>query len=772
MMKQGYMVLTYGSDLLTMNEILSFRVSAKASRSFKTDRLTAANANGILKLSNGCTGYSLKDKNKVKPDKTESGIGKSAKTRGQRYKRIKNGAKADISGSTRQHPLEEHERCQQSICKRCWSGLSKGFCHICNEYSSIDDSNPNSFIDSPKVFNLPPRPLTYSIESLNANPNIDNTPQEQSSHYQDPSENFAQNFSQSPPQINQNFRYGCGDSLDDFFCQRCTCEFCGNGAHYGYDCPPQVPFVYNQDPCFNQNYDNFPQTSPSFQQQYICCTCCRGTHETCQCDQFVFDEPYCANCGGLHETFQCQPINQNYYEPNPCYDSSYFGFDKIKPLQFPVIHQPPQEMSIQDIEDLKQQYLDEMKTLINEKDYRSGRIDIEIKINELKENFNEMSIEINKKKKLQQLEQVANLSTYPSRHFNSFCYDDDDDEEYTIAITPEKPVDSLIMEDEHLDTIPETESDEFIKSSVENLVPTPSESEDFSDIESECDVPDCDDSQTTNFSTFSNPLFDDSTSSDDESSHEEIDPHHFNAESDLIESLLNQDTSIVSSLKFDSLLEEFSGELIHINLISPENDEADSDPEEEIRLVEKLLYDNSSPRPPEELNSKNSDVVIAIFLTFISREDSDSLMEEIDIFLAPDESIPPGIENDDYDLEGDILFLEELLSNDSLSLPENESFHFKRYYDPSPPRPPAKLPDDDGIHFDIEPNTGILTAKVMDDISKHCVLMPSILPTHPTRCPVIDTLLPFSSENEIAPDYEDSRAHGFVLRSLELQSLT
>ncbi|GKE42016.1 hypothetical protein Tco_1469300 [Tanacetum coccineum] len=178
-------------------------------------------------------------------------------------------------------------------------------------------------------------------------------------------------------------------------------------------------------------------------------------------------------------------------------------------------------MSIQDMEDLKQQYLDEMKTLINEKDYRNGRIDIEIKINELKGNFNEMSIEINKKKKLQTLEQVANLSTYPSRHFNSFCYDDDDDEEYTIAITPEEPVDSLIMEDEHLDTILETESDEFIKSGVKNLVPTPSESEDFSDIKSECDVPDCDDSQTTNFSTFSHPLFDDSSSSDDESSHEE-----------------------------------------------------------------------------------------------------------------------------------------------------------------------------------------------------------------------------------------------------------
>ncbi|GJW16693.1 hypothetical protein Tco_0024129 [Tanacetum coccineum] len=78
------------------------------------------------------------------------------------------------------------------------------------------------------------------------------------------------------------------------------------------------------------------------------------------------------------------------------------------------------------------------------------------------------------------------------------------------------------MEDKHLDTIPETESDELIKSSVEDLVHTPSESKDFSDIESECDVPDCDDSQTTNFSTFSNPLFDDSTSRDDDSSHEEV----------------------------------------------------------------------------------------------------------------------------------------------------------------------------------------------------------------------------------------------------------
>nr|GFC56345.1 hypothetical protein [Tanacetum cinerariifolium] len=69
--------------------------------------------------------------------------------------------------------------------------------------------------------------------------------------------------------------------------------------------------------------------------------------------------------------------------------------------------------------------------------------------------------------------------------------DDDDDADYTIAIThvlsTEEPIDSLIMGDEHLDTIPTTESDEVIKSSVENLIQIPSESEGIP--EHMCDVP-------------------------------------------------------------------------------------------------------------------------------------------------------------------------------------------------------------------------------------------------------------------------------------------
>nr|GEY50674.1 hypothetical protein [Tanacetum cinerariifolium] len=171
-------------------------------------------------------------------------------------------------------------------------------------------------------------------------------------------------------------------------------------------------------------------------------------------------------------------MNQN------SYNSNSLGFDQPQPSQSPVIHQPPQELSIQEMEDLKQRYLDELKRLSNLK-YRD-----EIKIAELKENFNGMSIEIRKKEKLQQLEQWAYLSTHPSKRLNSFCYDDDD-EDYTIAVTPvlsaEEPDNSLSMRDEHLDTVPAAESDEFIKSSVKNLIPILSESEGIP--EHMCDVP-------------------------------------------------------------------------------------------------------------------------------------------------------------------------------------------------------------------------------------------------------------------------------------------
>nr|GEW53329.1 hypothetical protein [Tanacetum cinerariifolium] len=298
------------------------------------------------------------------------------------------------------------------------------------------------------------------------------------------------------------------------------------------------------------------------------------------------------------------------------------------------------------------------------------------------------------------------------------CCNDDDD--YNFAITTNKPVDSLSMGDEHLNTIPATDSNEFIKSCVENFVQNPSESEG----ENGCDVPAC-------FTTFLNVLFDadyefdsvnDQSLSDKDFPEKiflnhlfeeelipiKIDQHHHNAEFDLIESMLNRYSSIISSSsKIDSLLDEFAGELTLLKSIPPGIDETDCYFEKDTCLIERLLYNNSSPRPPKEFVSKSSNADIESFSPSpISIEDSDSLMEEINLFLTPDDPMPPGIEEDNDDSERDILIREELLDNYSLSLPVIESYHFDI---PSFSRPPAKPPDG---------NTGILNIKMMGDNSE------------------------------------------------------
>ncbi|GJW73905.1 hypothetical protein Tco_0133275, partial [Tanacetum coccineum] len=325
--------------------------------------------------------------------------------------------------------------------------------------------------------------------------------------------------------------------------------------------------------------------------------------------------------------------------------------------------------------------------------------------------------------------------------------------------------------------------DELINSSVKDLVYTPSESDGIS--KSECDVPDCDDSQTTNFSTFSNLLFDDSTSSDDKSSHEEViheisfktysnplfdldeeiissefNPIHnedldftlkndrFDTESYLLESLLNRDTLMASSPKIDSLLDEFAGELITIPLRIFNRED-----EEYISLLERLLYDNSSPCPPEDFHT-----IIESLPTFpIPVEDSDSLREEIDIFLGPDDSIPPGIESNDYDSEGD---------DNSTSLPEFESFHVDYpdlgdltidVVEDIPVDVPNILPTNPNLHmdFDLIPSHDDLGSDLnVSYQDRNKIYDPGIcIEVESTRflatlSPVIDTLLPFSSENE------------------------
>nr|GEV47127.1 hypothetical protein [Tanacetum cinerariifolium] len=356
-------------------------------------------------------------------------------------------------------------------------------------------------------------------------------------------------------------------------------------------------------------------------------------------------------------------MNQNFYNSNS------LGFDQTQPPQSPVIHQPPQEISIQEMEDLKQQYFDEMKRLINS-EYRD-----EIKIYKLKGNFN-----------------------------------------ITPSLSTEKPENSLNMGDEHLDTIPEIDSDEEIESSVKNLNLTPSESEDLFDYVREYDLPFCDNSPNFNndYEIFYYPLFDskdDYTSSDDESSSEEDvlvledldliplgnDNDHFNVESDLIESLLNKDTMITSP-KIDFILEEFAGEPALINPIPPGIAESKFDSKVNIRLIKKLLYDNSSPRSSEELNSEND----------FEKENSGSPTTHSNSSLYAsflfDFSInpfPPANRSDFY------VFTDELIP--FISPPEYDCFLFK-----------------------VEPNSRDYTKDVVEDISPTKEpQVHNALPTHP-----------------------------------------
>nr|GEX24714.1 hypothetical protein [Tanacetum cinerariifolium] len=300
------------------------------------------------------------------------------------------------------------------------------------------------------------------------------------------------------------------------------------------------------------------------------------------------------------------------------YNSNSLGFDQPQPPQSPVIHQPPQELSIQEMEDLKQQYLDELKRLSN-LEYRD-----EIKIAELKENFNGMSIEIRKKEKFLQQEQWAYLSTHLLKRLTSFYYDDDDDEDYTFAITPDEPIfsteepdNSLSMGDKHLDTIPAMKSDEVIKSSVENLIPIPSESEGIP--EHMCDVPSHDNSPPLDVSTdqiedFSesneevSSIDDDSFSLDNINYVEASPPDSEFVSSEVMDIVIPQvggiDDDILLTIKDDILREK----LLNVNLF--------------IAKIEAL---NANPTPSSDCKTKSSSTSL------------NSLLEETNTF---DNSLP------------------------------------------------------------------------------------------------------------------------------------
>nr|GEY32099.1 hypothetical protein [Tanacetum cinerariifolium] len=305
---------------------------------------------------------------------------------------------------------------------------------------------------------------------------------------------------------------------------------------------------------------------------------------------------------------------------------------------------------------------------------------------------------------------IQSLQNFRVVHKSSISFKDTSQISLIHSIVPiqstKEPKHLLSIGYKHLSITPETESDEVKESNADNLLPIPSKCEVTLEDEIKCDMP-AKDVCSPVFTTFSNSLFKDDdnfVSSDDESLPDEnvpaeefkiysnrlcdedeinfdnLDPHCFNVESDFVESLLNHDTFIDFSSKFD-----FSGELAHIK---PEIPKSDFDFEEEIRLIENLLYDNSFLRPPEELNVEIADTIIESIPLPIPVLDGNSQQEEIDIVSETDDVLPSSDDNDD-DLsndsllgEADLFLLDNLMPPGIENVtddPEGDIFFWKNY---------------------------------------------------------------------------------------------
>nr|GEW27453.1 reverse transcriptase domain-containing protein [Tanacetum cinerariifolium] len=295
-------------------------------------------------------------------------------------------------------------------------------------------------------------------------------------------------------------------------------------------------------------------------------------------------------------------------------------------------------------------------------------------------------------------------------------------------LSTKEPEYSSSMGYENPNTTLEMESNEIIKSGVEELVPILSENEVTPEDKRECDLPIyenspvCDDHSDI----FSDSKNDDDISSDDDdfedveyvdadpeivSVEEENVVHQEKEDVDLEDISQIQDvvlrkkllsiTRLISNIESlndnptpDCVLDSFESDNSLSDNFLPEF-ETICDHTKETRSGNTTTHaDNSLP----EYDSFCFDIepdqerLINILKSDIPNDSSnDPLLEEADSFLASDNSIPPGIENVADDSKGDIHFLEELLIDDSILSHESSDSNFED--NPSIPRPPPKPPD-------------------------------------------------------------------------------
>nr|GEV18615.1 hypothetical protein [Tanacetum cinerariifolium] len=399
---------------------------------------------------------------------------------------------------------------------------------------------------------------------------------------------------------------------------------------------------------------------------------------------YPFDDPYCQGCALLRKILEedlvtyfqdfqntsessddstnvvnaprepfCQPMNQNFYNSNSS------GFDQTQPSQFPVIHPPPQETSIKILHD-QENAINSVQTFLRRFNryslFETPKVLLLAwdRVFEIKDAFGNKQYKPEDIQELflklfndvQNIHELAEYINTPGWNRPAFYNNgDDDDVDYTIAITPilstEEPDNSLSMRDEHLDTISATKSDEVIKSSVEDLVSIPGESEGIPDTM--CDV------HLVNNPT---PLeakdhFEIVINSNDDYSSSEDD------------SLYNENIEYVEASPYVS-------ELVNLavaEIVISENKEIEDD-----NLREKLLNVNLLIVNIEAL--KDNPTPSSEFLTKSSSTSPKSFLEETNTF---DNSLPE-FENFCFDLEE--ISSGSTTTHSGISLPNYEAFYF------------------------------------------------------------------------------------------------
>ncbi|GJZ05524.1 hypothetical protein Tco_0539317 [Tanacetum coccineum] len=197
-----------------------------------------------------------------------------------------------------------------------------------------------------------------------------------------------------------------------------------------------------------------------------------------------------------------------------------------------------------------------------------------------------------------------------------------DEGDNKINSLTKEPLYTLLMGDEVISTILKRENDEFIKSSVDDLVLIPRKSE----VTSVCDDLECNMPMNTPLPTT------------------DVREEDFDI------------NSPIGAQVVDFLMGGHPN-TFHYSY----SDESDEDEPSEVFQVQKSIYPLSgSPTPSFD------SIIESLSPSLTPCGDSDLLLEETDEFLSLDNSIPPSIDNGIYDSEGDILFLEGLLNDEIL----------------------------------------------------------------------------------------------------------